>query len=145
MSNAKEAFWEKGSFAFVGDVARKGFPKLSYGEARKRGKKVFAVDPTAEEIEGDPVWRDLASLPEPVDGVVLEVPREETEAWVRRAADAGVHDVWIHMGRDTPEALAAAEERGLDVHTGSCAVMYLSEGFSVHAVHRWLDKLTGRY
>ena len=64
---------------------------------------------------------------------------------MRQAADLGIRSVWIHMGRDTPEALALAKERGLEVHTGSCAVMYLTSGFSVHAIHKWVDKLRGSY
>ncbi len=48
MASDKEAFWEKGSFAFVGNTAAKGFPKLSYREARAHGKKVYAVDPAEE-------------------------------------------------------------------------------------------------
>ena len=29
--------------------------------------------------------------------------------------------------------------------TGTCAVMYLDKGFSVHGAHRWVNKLIGRY
>ncbi|MAE93456.1 MAG: CoA-binding protein [Deltaproteobacteria bacterium] len=145
MAGEKEAFWEQGSFAFVGHKEAKAFPTLSYSEARKRGKKVFAVDPSVDEIEGDPTYEDLSALPEKVDGVVLEVPKEETEGWVRQAADLGIGRVWIHMGRDTPEALALARDKGLEVHKGTCAVMYLSQGFSVHAIHKAVAKLTRSY
>jgi predicted CoA-binding protein len=145
MPTAHERFWENESFAFVGDTAKKGFPKLSYTQLRKQGRKVYAVDPAAGEIEGDRAYPDLASLPEKVDAVVLEVPPEDTRDWVARAADAGVQHVWIHMGRDTPEALALAEERGLDVLTGTCAVMYVTPGFTFHSLHKWVNQLTGRY
>lgn len=145
MAGEKQAFWEQSSFAFVGNTEAKGFPKTSYKEARKLGKKVFAVDPSVERIEGDATFPDLTALPEKVDGVVLEVPKEDTEGWVRQAADLGLRNIWIHMGRDTPEALSLAQERGLDVHTGTCAVMYLTGGFSVHTLHKWVSKLTGSY
>ena len=46
---------------------------------------------------------------------------------------------------DTPEALAEAEQRGLKVITGHCAVMYNKPGFSMHAPHRWIWKLVGKY
>ena len=145
MTTPNEDFWKHASFAFVANSAKKPFPTLSYGELKKQGKKVFAVDPAATEIEGDATYPDLASLPEPVEAVVLESPREETAEWVRRAADAGIHDVWIHMNRDTPEALEIARERGLDVHTGTCAVMYVKPGFTYHTLHKWIAKLTGKY
>ena len=145
MPTDHEKFWTNTSFAFVGHSAKKGFPKLSYQELRKQGKKVFAVDPSVDAIDGDRAYPDLESLPQKVDAAVLEVPREETEEWVRRAADAGAGSVWIHMNRETPEAVALARERGLDVLTGTCAVMYVKPGFSYHSIHKWLNQLTGRY
>lgn len=145
MPSPHERFWENESFAFVGHSAKKGFPKLSYRELRGQGRKVFAVDPSVGEIEGDRTYPDLASLPEPVEAAVLEVPAEETKAWVARAADAGIRKVWIHMGRETDEALALARERGLEALTGTCAVMYVKPGFSYHSLHKWINRLAGRY
>jgi predicted CoA-binding protein len=145
VSSTHERFWDHSSFAFVGSTGTKGFPKLSYRAAKDRGKKVFAVDSTVEEIEGEPTFPDFKALPEPVDAAVLELPKEDTADWVGRAADAGIHDVWIHMNRDTPEALAVAEDRRVTLHTGTCAVMYLTNGVNVHGLHRWIEKLRGRY
>lgn len=145
MPSYRETFWDNASFAFVGHSAKKPFPKLSYGELKRQGKKVFAVDPSVESVLGDRTYADLASLPQKVAAVVIEVPREETARWVERAADAGVEHVWIHMLRDTPEALAVARARGIHLRTGSCAMMYVSHGLSYHAVHRALDKALGRY
>ncbi|MCK6557166.1 CoA-binding protein [Candidatus Binatia bacterium] len=145
MASAHEAFWSQSSFAFVGHSAKKGFPRISYGEARKRGKRVFAVDPSIDQVEGDKTYPDLRALPERVDGVVLEVPREETLEAVREAADVGIKNVWVHMGRDTPEALALAKELGLNVLTGTCAVMYLAQGLSAHTVHKWVNKVLRKY
>jgi predicted CoA-binding protein len=145
MGSQHVAFWDQASYAVVGDSARKGFPLLSYGELKKRGKRVFAVDPSVAEIAGDPTYASLASLPERVDAAVLEVPREDTLDVVRQAADAGIRNVWIHVNRDTPEAVALARERGLNVLTGACAVMYLAKGVNAHTVHRWVHRLVGRY
>jgi len=145
MSTKHEEFWTSSSFAVVGHSARKGFPKLSYNGLKKQGRKVFAVDPSVDKIDGDRVYADLASLPEKVDAVVLEVPKEETLGWVERAADAGIQNVWIHMQRETPEAVALAEERGLNLWTGTCAVMYVTPGFTFHTIHKWVNQLTGQY
>ena len=145
MASEHERFWEHGSFAFVGDTAGRGFPTLSYAEMRKAGRKVFAVDPSAESIEGDAAYPDFGALPEPVEAAVLEVAPETTRDWIERAADAGIEHVWVHMGRDTPEAMALAKERGIDVLTGTCAVMYVKPGFSYHTLHKWINQATGRY
>jgi len=140
-----QAFWENRTFAVVGNEAKKNFPRLTYRGLKKLGKVVFAVDPSQVEIEGDRAYADFASLPAKVDAVVLEVPKEETRDWVARVADAGIKDVWIHMQRETPEALALAKEKGLNVRSGTCAVMYLDQGLSYHSIHRWIMKLAGKY
>jgi uncharacterized protein len=145
MASAYEAFWTQSSFAFVGHSTAKGFPRLSYGEAKKHGKKVFAVDPSVDQIDGDKTYPDLRALPEKVDGVVVEVPREETFDIVRQAADVGIKNVWVHMNRDTPETVEFARRKGLNLLTGTCAVMYLTAGLSAHGAHKWLNKLLGKY
>ncbi len=139
-----ESFWDNKSFAVVGHESRKNFPHLTYTGLKKLGKTVYPVDPSATQIQGDTAYGALAGLPRHVDAVVLEVPKDETRDWVAQAADAGIKDVWIHMARETPEAMALAEEKHLNVRTGTCAVMYLNAG-SYHAVHRWVMKLMGKY
>lgn len=145
MASEHERFWSHSSFAVVGDSAKKNFPTLTYEALKQNGVPVFPVDPSVDEIGGDKTYADLASLPEKVEAVVLETPKEDTADWVRRAADAGIRHVWIHMTRETPEALALAEERGLDVLTGTCAVMYVKRGFTYHTLHKWVNQLSGSY
>jgi len=145
MSSNYEAFFDNGSFAVVGHRAARNFPLLTFRGLRRLGKVVFPVDPSATEIDGQRAYADLAQLPQRVDAVVLEVPREETRYWVARAAEAGIRDVWIHMNRETPEALALAMEKGLNIRSGRCAVMYVARPFTYHSVHKWLVKGAHRY
>ena len=145
MASNYETFWDKQSFAVVGHEAKKNFPILTYRGLKKLGKEVFVVDPSAEEIEGDKAYAALEELPKKVEAVVLEVPKEETKDWIARAAEAGIEDVWIHMQRETAEALALAKEKGMNVRSGTCAVMYVTSGFTYHSLHKWIMKLIGKY
>ncbi len=145
MSSNFETFWDHQSFAVIGHEARKNFPVLTYQGLKKHGKTVYPVDPSVQQIEGDRAYADLACLPDKADAAILEVPKEETVAWIGQVADAGIRDVWIHMGRDTPEALALAEEKGLNVRSGTCAVMYVTKGFTYHSIHKWIMQLIGKY
>ena len=145
MTSERQAFWEHASFAVVGDSATRNFPKLTYKGLRKEGKTVFAVDPAGSQVEGDATYPDLASLPVPVEAVVLEVPKDQTAGWVGKAADAGIRAVWMHQQTDTPEAIALADEKGMDVCSGTCAVMYVTPGFSFHSFHRFVQKVSGKY
>jgi len=140
-----ETFWDHRSFAVVGHAAKRNFPHLTYRGLKKLGKKVYPVDPSTDDIDGEKPYVDLQALPEKVEAVVLEVPKEETKDWVARAAEAGIEHVWIHMQRDTPEALALAKDKGLNARSGSCAVMYVTPGFTYHSIHKWIMKAVGKY
>jgi predicted CoA-binding protein len=145
MTSNYETFWENDCFAVVGDKAKQNFPVLTYRGLKKLGKTVFPVDPSVEEIEGDRAYATLESLPAKVDAVVLEVPKEDTRDWVAKVADAGIEDVWIHLGRETPEALALARDKGMNARSGTCAVMYVTPEPSYHSIHKWIVKLVGKY
>ena len=103
------------------------------------------MDTSVDDIEGDKTFQDLSSLPSQIDGVVLEVPKSETKDWVAKAADAGVKDVWIHMQRETKEAIELAEDKGINLRTGTCAVMYVTPGFTLHSFHKFIMKMIGKY
>ncbi len=146
MPSECENFWGAASYAVVGHQAsKKPYPKITYGALKERGATVYPMDPDGGAVEGDAAYADFSALPGPVEAAVLELPKEETAAWVAKAADAGVKQIWIHQMTDTPEALAEAEKRGLKVITGHCAVMYNKPGMSMHAPHRWIWKLVGKY
>ncbi len=145
MTSQYENFWTHTTYAVIGNSARARFPRLTYGALKERGKKVFAVDPSVPTIEGDKAYPNLVALPESVDAIVIEVPKEETHSWIEQASKAGIKRVWIHMNRDTPEALALAQEKGMDVCYGTCAVQYISTQFFPHGIHRWIRKGLGRY
>lgn len=145
MASNDESFFTLGRFAVVGHTTAKPFPILSYRRLKAMGKPVYPIDPSTMLVDGDPAYPTLASLPQAVDGLILEVPKAETAGWVTAAADAGIGHVWIHMAQETPEAVAVAAEKGINLRTGSCAVMYLNPGPSVHGIHKLVMKLTGKY
>ncbi|MBK1645195.1 CoA-binding protein [Thiocapsa imhoffii] len=145
MLSNHETFFALDRFAVVGRSQVKPFPLLSYRRLKALGKTVHAIDPSTDRIDGDPAYPDLAALPGPVEGLIIETPKAEVHDWVSAAAALGIRDVWVHQRHETPEALAVAETHGINLRTGSCAVMYLDPGVSVHGLHKLIMKLTGRY
>ena len=142
----KQTFFDLQSFAVVGNTDFRPFPKLTYGNLRELGKKVFPVElGGARYVEGDEAFPSVADLPEKVDGVIIELPRHKVMDVVTQVAESGIRDLWLHMGCDSPEVLAFCEEQGIQVRHGGCAVMYTQQGFSYHSIHRFLVKLVGKY
>lgn len=144
MASVYEAFWQQQSYAVVGHTAKKPFPIITYQGLKKLGKKVIAVDPSAATVDGDKTVAGLNALPAPVEAAVIELPKAETAAAVMQAAAAGIKNIWLHQNSDTPEALAVAKDKGLNVLTGHCGVMY-TNCTGGHKIHRFFWKLLNRY
>jgi len=145
MPSDREQFWNAKSYAVVGDSAKRRFPKTTYNALKNANRTVVPIDPSEGTIEGDKAYPDFTYVQPMPEAAVIEVPKEETESWVEKAAAAGIKKVWIHMGTDTPEALAAAEKHGMQICSGTCAVMYTVPGFTGHSVHRGIMKVLKKY
>ncbi len=145
MSSTRQQFWVHEAYAVVGHNAQRPFPKLTYRGLKKSGKKVFAIDPSGGKVEGDPTVPDFDALPQPVQAAVFELPKGEVPAWIDKAADAGITRVWLHMKTDSPEAAATAKTRGVELLTGTCAVMYVTPGPTFHGIHKWIMKMKGDF
>lgn len=145
MSSNYESFFDGESYAVVGNSSRRNYPELTFNALVSAGKKVFPIDPELKEVNGALTFRSIDETPEPVEGIVLEVPREETVQWIDKAIEAGIKNVWIHQGCDSPEAAAKAKEAGINLRRGTCAVMYLTQGFSIHGFHRGIMKILGKF
>ena len=145
MGSNHQDFFTGTAYAVVGNSATKNFPKITYSELKANGATVFPVDTSTDRINGDVAYNHLSELPEKVDRVIIEVPKNETRAWFNAAVNMGLKDIWVHMGCDTPEVIAAAKAAGVNLRTGSCAVMYVKQGLSYHSIHRGIAKMTGKY
>jgi predicted CoA-binding protein len=115
-------FLAEGPYAVVGASN----DRTKYGNRvlrayQRKGWKVVPVNPREPEIEGLTAYPDLKSLPEKPRGVSIITPPAVTERIVQDAADAGARFVWMQPGAESPEAIRAARERGLEVIAdGSC-------------------------
>jgi uncharacterized protein len=140
-----DEFIAQESLAVVG-VSRsgKGFGNAALRELRANGYRLFPVHPTLTEVQGLPCARDLASLPEPVGGVLVVVPPEQTEMVVRAAAAAGIRRVWMQQGSSSPAAIAYCAEHGIAAVHGECILMFLAKGPVFHRFHRGIRRLLGR-
>ncbi|OFW56566.1 MAG: hypothetical protein A2133_08560 [Actinobacteria bacterium RBG_16_64_13] len=92
--------------------------------------------------DADPGPR-LGSVKDQVEGVIIAVPRDQSEKAVKEAVEAGMPRVWLQNGCESKAAIALCEESGVPVVHGACVLMYAEPVNSVHAFHRWLWKTLG--
>jgi predicted CoA-binding protein len=131
--------------AVVG-VSRSGrkFGNMALAELKARGYEAIPVHPSAREIGGELCYPSLAALRGRVDGVWVCVPPQQAAQVLREAADAGLRNVWLQQGAESPEVLALARELGLNFVHGKCVLMYASPVHSYHGWHRMFVKLVGQ-
>lgn len=134
------------TMAIVGVSAdgKKGFGNAAYKELKARGYRVLAVHPRADRIQGDPCWPSLEALPEPIERLLVSISPDRAEAVVREAAAAGVKQVWLQQGAESPEVLDACREAGIRPIHGHCILMFAEPVGSFHRIHRWIWRLIGR-
>lgn len=112
------------SFAVVG-ASRERF---KYGNKVLRcyiqhERKVFPVNPHAEEVEGLKVYPDLKSLPEKVDGISVITPPEVSQEILRQAAALGIKNAWLQPGAESETAMQIAEKAGMNLIAGGPCVL----------------------
>ena len=118
-----------------------------YQRLRQRGYQVFAVNPNADQVEGDPCYHDLASVPGGVDWVVIGTRPQTAEATMRECADLGIKRVWMHRGPGagsvSPAAAEYGRQHGITVIEGGCPCMFNPTADPGHKAMRFVFTLTG--
>ena len=118
-----------------------------YQRLRERGYEVFAVNPNADEVEGDACYQDLKSIPDGVDAVVIGTRPETAEATMRECAELGIAHVWMHRAFGTGSVSEAAadygRQHGIKVIDGGCPLMFAPTADPAHRAMRFVCTLTG--
>ena len=113
-----------------------------YKRLRERGYTVFAINPNADQVEGDTAYANLKSVPGGVEAVVIATSPERAEDTLRECVELGIHDVWMHRGPGTGSVSDAAttygREHGVTVIDGGCPCMFDPTADTGHKVMRFL-------
>jgi predicted CoA-binding protein len=147
LKSAAEEFLAQKRIAVAG-VSRdtKQPANLIYRRLRDAGHDVFAVNPHADEVEGDHCYAAVTAIPGGVDGVVVVTPAEESAHVVEDCHAAGVPRVWLHRGLGagslTYEAVDACHRYGISVIPGGCPNMFGETSDLGHRCMCGLLKLT---
>ncbi len=120
---------------------------LVYRRMRERGYAVFAVNPSADAVEGDRCYPDLRSIPGGVDAVVIATAPSASVAVVRECIAAGIGHVWMHRGPGpgsvSSEAVELCEANGVEVIAGGCPLMFGATADLGHRCIGWFLGLSG--
>jgi predicted CoA-binding protein len=119
-----------------------------YQRLRQRGYEVFAVNPNADEVEGDVCYHDLAAIPGGVEAVVIGTRPEFAEDTMRECAKLGITQVWMHRGPGKGSVSDAATDygrkHGITVIAGGCPLMFEPTADGAHKLMRLVFTMTGK-
>jgi predicted CoA-binding protein len=127
-----EKFLTAAAFGVVGASTK----RHKYGNKVLRcylqnGKTAIAVNPLEKEIEGVRCVTSVTDLPPEVKSLSIITPPEVTLTVVDLAIEKGIENLWMQPGAENPEAVAKAEQYGLNVIAdGSCLLVVL--GYHEH-------------
>ncbi len=121
---------------------------IVYRRLKERGYDVFAVNPNAETVEGDPCYRDLRSIPGGVDAVVIATTPAVAPSVARECAELGIGRVWMHRslgaGSVSDEAHAFCGQNDIASIAGGCPLMYGPTSDGGHRIMRMVIGMLGQ-
>jgi len=90
---------------------------------QRNGWRIIPVNPHAETILGERVYRTLRDVPEQIGLVDVFRPSQQAAGVARQAVAAGATALWLQLGIASREARAIAEEAGLLYVEDRCLII----------------------
>lgn len=118
-----------------------------YNRLKERGYEVFAVNPNADQVEGDPCFADLQSIPGGVEAVVIGTRPERAQQTIEECERLGISEVWMHRafggGSVSESAADYGRRHGMTVIDGGCPLMFEPASDGGHRMMKWAFTLNG--
>jgi predicted CoA-binding protein len=117
------------TIAVVGATDSPGkYGGVVYRDLKEKGYRVLPVNPQRPTVDGDPAFPSVASLPEPPTIVNIAVPPEATLDVLAACREAGLTNVWLQPGAESPEVEAYLDAHGFEYLTNACIMVRTRSG-----------------
>lgn len=149
LKEAAERFLSLEKLAVAGvSSKKKDSANYIYEKLKKAGKQVYAINPNAKEVEGDPCYPNLSAAPVKIDGVVIGTHPKATLSVIEECVALGIKHVWIHKAFDNGSYNEAAEklcrENGIELIPAACPMMFVKPVDFAHKCIKWILLNTGK-
>jgi predicted CoA-binding protein len=145
-SQSIKSFIQLKNIAVIG-VSRtgKGFGAAVYNHLKNNGYTVFAVNRIGGFSNNIKLYPSLFKIDHPIDGIITIVPPAETEDVIRVAFDLNITNVWMQQGSSSKDAINFCKEKEINFISDECILMFAEPVRSIHKIHKWINKLVGKY
>jgi uncharacterized protein len=93
---------------------------------QQRGFRIIPINPFADELFGERVYRSLSEVPEKIDIVDVFRPADDAPEIARQAVAVGAKALWLQLDIRSQEARRIAESAGLDYVEDECTAVVSS-------------------
>jgi predicted CoA-binding protein len=93
---------------------------------QQRGFRIIPINPFADELFGERVYRSLSDVPEKIDIVDVFRPAHDAPEIARQAVAVGAKALWLQLDIRSDEARRIAEAAGLDYVEDECTAVVSS-------------------
>lgn len=93
---------------------------------QRRGFRIIPINPYADTLFGEHVYRTLAEVPEKIDVVDVFRPAADAPDIARQAVAVGAKALWLQLDIRSDEARRIAEAAGLDYVEDECTAVVSS-------------------
>jgi predicted CoA-binding protein len=93
---------------------------------QRRGFRVIPINPFAQTLFGEQVYRSLLDVPDKIDIVDVFRPSADTPEIARQAVAIGARALWLQLDIRSEEARRIAEAVGMDYIEDECTAVVAS-------------------
>jgi predicted CoA-binding protein len=93
---------------------------------QRRGFRIIPINPFADELFGERVYRSLSEVPDKIDIVDVFRPAGDAAEIAHQAVAVGAKAVWLQLDIRSEEARRIAETAGLDYVEDECTAVVAS-------------------
>jgi predicted CoA-binding protein len=90
---------------------------------QQRGFRIIPINPYADKLFGERVYRSLAEVPDRIDLVDVFRPAAEAADIARQAVAVGAKALWLQLDIRSEDARRIAEAAGLDYVEDECTAV----------------------
>jgi len=100
------------------------YGSVIYLDLKRKGFRVFAVNPHRSTVDGDPAYPDLGALPEAPTVVNFVVPPAATMTVLKEADLLGYKNVWVQPGAESPEVIRYLQDNDFNYLANACIMIH---------------------
>jgi predicted CoA-binding protein len=115
------------SIAVIGATDHGGkYGGIIYRDLKRKGYRVFGVNPYRETVDGDSCWKTVLDLPEKPTIADFVIPARRGLDVLDECEQAGIRNIWLQPGAESAQLIERLESGPFDWLAHACIMVRAS-------------------